>query len=367
MELRHLQTSFCCYHNLVLLLEEHEGRFKRMFIVGYLPSTEEYQVLRIVEQQDPMSDLTEVLSLVGTFRDYESAKAAIEAKFDRNSRCRKIYTPGLLGFARFLQGYYLLYVTDAVVVGNLASHKIYQVTGVRILRLFTLNKDTTEADELRHFKLLEQYDFDNVYFSLTYDLTNTLANNLLFEKEQSYDPLLWNHHVRQEAVRLLGYRWMISTVHGFFSQLSRVCWEHHTFDVLLIARRSRLHCGTRYIKRGIDSEGNAANYVETEQIVVCTTNDRLAVSSFIQVRGSVPVYWLQRPGLMTSQPQIESTLRLYRSRIQRQALLRNTESLYDNATTLWTADPLLKSNARFGKEATVDLAIVALSSCSEGT
>ena len=144
MELRHLQTSFCCYHNLVLLLEEIEGRFKRMFVVGYLPTTQEYQVLWIHEQMDPMSNLSEVLSVLGTFKDYVSAKAAVEMKLNELPVAEKIYTPGLLGFARFLQGYYLLYVSDASIVGNLASHKLYQVTGVKIIRLFTPSKDTTE-------------------------------------------------------------------------------------------------------------------------------------------------------------------------------------------------------------------------------
>lgn len=37
--------------------------------------------------------------------------------------------------------------------------------------------------------------------------------------------------------------------------------------ITLIARRSRLYAGTRYLKRGVDDEGNVANEVETEQIV----------------------------------------------------------------------------------------------------
>lgn len=146
MDLKHLHTSFCCYHNLALLLDEQEGVFKRMFVVGYLPSNQEYQLLRIDEQHDPMSNLTEILSVVGTFKDYEAAKAALEVKLGGSTRFRKIYSPGILGFARFLQGYYLLYVSDAAVVGNLASHRIYEITNVKILRLFTPRKDTTEQD-----------------------------------------------------------------------------------------------------------------------------------------------------------------------------------------------------------------------------
>jgi hypothetical protein len=34
------------------------------------------------------------------------------------------------------------------------------------------------------------------------------------------------------------------------------------FNIIVIARRSRHHAGTRYIKRGIDPNGFVANFVE---------------------------------------------------------------------------------------------------------
>lgn len=37
--------------------------------------------------------------------------------------------------------------------------------------------------------------------------------------------------------------------------------------ITLIARRSRHYAGVRYLKRGVNDEGNVANEVETEQIV----------------------------------------------------------------------------------------------------
>ena len=37
--------------------------------------------------------------------------------------------------------------------------------------------------------------------------------------------------------------------------------------ITLIARRSRHYAGARYLKSGVDDEGNVANEVETEQIV----------------------------------------------------------------------------------------------------
>ncbi|OBS80783.1 hypothetical protein A6R68_21003 [Neotoma lepida] len=73
------------------------------------------------------------------------------------------------------------------------------------------------------------------------------------------------------------------------------------FDWILISRRSCFRAGVRYYVRGIDSEGHAANFVETEQIVHYNGNR----ASFVQTRGSIPVFWSQRPNLKYKpQPQI---------------------------------------------------------------
>ena len=57
----------------------------------------------------------------------------------------------------------------------------------------------------------------------------------------------------------------------------------------LITRRSRHRPGTRYFSRGIDEYGHVSNFVETEQFVLHAN----AQLSFVQTRGSIPVYWAQ--------------------------------------------------------------------------
>lgn len=47
----------------------------------------------------------------------------------------------------------------------------------------------------------------------------------------------------------------------------------------------------RYKRRGISESGHVANYVETEQILTFGEHQM----AFVQVRGSIPVYWSQ-PG-----------------------------------------------------------------------
>ena len=69
----------------------------------------------------------------------------------------------------------------------------------------------------------------------------------------------------------------------------------------LISRRSRYRAGTRYFRRGVDHEGNVANFNETEQIVIVnpkhppTSHEepQSITLSFVQTRGSVPVYWAE--------------------------------------------------------------------------
>lgn len=61
----------------------------------------------------------------------------------------------------------------------------------------------------------------------------------------------------------------------------------------IVSRRSVHRAGTRLFSRGIDANGNVSNYVETEQLVEAN-GDR---SSFVQTRGSIPLFWQQAPNL----------------------------------------------------------------------
>lgn len=72
------------------------------------------------------------------------------------------------------------------------------------------------------------------------------------------------------------------------------------FLLTLISRRSVARAGLRYLRRGIDQDGNVANNVETEQILcspswdAANTQDEKLLS-YTQIRGSMPVYFSQSP------------------------------------------------------------------------
>ncbi|CAG2246279.1 SAC1 [Mytilus edulis] len=69
--------------------------------------------------------------------------------------------------------------------------------------------------------------------------------------------------------------------------------NNRSFDHILISRRCVLRVGTRFWVRGIDTEGQVANFVETEQIV----EYEKVRCSYVQTRGSIPIFWSQRPNL----------------------------------------------------------------------
>ena len=109
------------------------------------------------------------------------------------------------------------------------------------------------------------------------------------------------------------------------------------FSYILVSRRSCFRAGTRYFMRGVDLEGHAANYVETEQIieydssrcslvqvgavaflhtrdapfdlVICGIGPRSRWLALLQTRGSIPLYWCQYPNLKYKpNPVISSTI-----------------------------------------------------------
>jgi hypothetical protein len=60
---------------------------------------------------------------------------------------------------------------------------------------------------------------------------------------------------------------------------------YRNLNYILISRRSRLNAGVKLIKKGLDLNGNSANFLETEQIVIIGEN----IFSFVQMRGAPPI------------------------------------------------------------------------------
>lgn len=74
--------------------------------------------------------------------------------------------------------------------------------------------------------------------------------------------------------------------------------------------------------RGIDREGNVANFVESEHVfTVSTPSDSMQVATYIQTRGSIPSLWSQKPTMKWSpavkiHPNTEESLSLAKKHVE---------------------------------------------------
>uniref|UniRef100_A0A4W3I7B6 Phosphatidylinositol-3-phosphatase SAC1 n=1 Tax=Callorhinchus milii TaxID=7868 RepID=A0A4W3I7B6_CALMI len=228
---------------------------------------------------------------------------------------RSVY--GIMGTIRLVAGMYLIVITKKQKVGDMFTHPIWKATEFDIIsyKKTVLHLTDMQMQDNKTFLAMLNgvLNTDGFYFSTSYDLTHTLqrlANtspefqemSLLERADQRF---VWNGHLLREfAAQPELHRFAVPVVHGFML-VKCCCVNGKYFDWIIISRRSCFRAGVRYYVRGIDSEGHAANFVETEQIV--QYNGWKA--SLVQTRGSIPFFWSQRPNLRYKpKPQISKSM-----------------------------------------------------------
>ena len=229
----------------------------------------------------------------------------------------------IMGFIRFLKGYYIIMVTKRKRIAKLEQHSLYQVSKIELVPLFTATQDLYRDEENNFVNLFTQFEMQKIgfYFSYTYDLTHSLQENILRKVRNRMDTLqaervqqpeslkseaaetlpwdsmfMWNKYHVEDFYELVDCKlWIIPFIHGYISQLNFQDINKRC-SVILVSRRSRHYAGTRYLKRGISDLGFSANHVETEQILQVHTNSALSnshpiLSSYVQLRASFPFFW----------------------------------------------------------------------------
>lgn len=127
-------------------------------------------------------------------------------------------------------------------------------------------------------------------------------------KKLTQNIFLWNHFHIKEFFNIMENKiWCTWFIYGFFDQVECLIYGQR-FLVTVIARRNRKYAGTRYLKRGINDEGEVANDVETEQIleeISTSCPEKPIISSYVHIRGSVPIYWYQEQNGILPKPDIK--------------------------------------------------------------
>ena len=138
--------------------------------------------------------------------------------------------------------------------------------------------------------------------------SSTGGANKLQENYPWDSQMMWNHYLVVDFYECIKRnKWVMPVIHGHIESRHYIDGGNR-FTFNLIARRSRHHAGTRYLRRGINMHGYVGNWVEIEQIIERHQNGREGMlpmlSSFVQVRGSIPFFWSQIPNPITFKPDI---------------------------------------------------------------
>lgn len=192
------------------------------------------------------------------------------------------------------------------------------------------------------------------YFSYDVDITRNLASGGIKEEETSLhrvaDPLFfWNSHLLRPFSTLSEDGLLLPIMQGFVGQREFVVDRHppqidsdkgpdsmelndltpntsppseenepdgksffgllrpseKKFVITVISRRSIRRAGLRYLRRGIDDHGYTANGVETEQLLSTPAWDDSNIFSFLQCRGSIPLFFTQTPYSLKPVPELQ--------------------------------------------------------------
>lgn len=114
------------------------------------------------------------------------------------------------------------------------------------------------------------------------------------------DPrFFWNNYMLEVLIDNKLDPYLLPVIQGTFQNFQAPIGKD-IIDVTLIARRCTRRTGTRMWRRGADSDGFVANFVESEQIMQFSGH----TASFVQIRGSIPFLWEQIVDL-TYKPKFE--------------------------------------------------------------
>ncbi|KAJ9241419.1 putative phosphoinositide phosphatase [Paecilomyces variotii] len=238
---------------------------------------------------------------------------------------------GILGIIKLKLDKYIIVITKAQPMGRLRGHMVYRVVATEFLPL--RERPLHDIDEDTYLTLLKDLLRSGpLFFSYSLDITNSFQRQAQSDLslplwKRADDRFFWNRFVqsdlidfRQGANDNAGIRYgqqpgvdpfILPVMYGMM-RITSTSVKSSPFTFALITRRSRHRGGTRYFSRGIDEQGHVSNYNETEQVVILNdaagglsgfaggqsmkgdgAGQDLQVLSYVQTRGSVPVYWAE--------------------------------------------------------------------------
>ncbi|XP_060226704.1 synaptojanin-1 isoform X8 [Meriones unguiculatus] len=202
---------------------------------------------------------------------------------------------GLLGVLRLNLGdtmlHYLVLVTGCMSVGKIQESEVFRVTSTEFISLRVDASDEDRISEVR--KVLNSGNFYFAWSASGVSLDLSLNAHRSMQELTTDNRFFWNQslHLHLKHYGVNCDDWLLRLMCGGV-EIRTIYAAHKQAKACLISRLSCERAGTRFNVRGTNDDGHVANFVETEQVIYLDD----CVSSFIQIRGSVPLFW-EQPGL----------------------------------------------------------------------
>uniref|UniRef100_A0A663MCQ4 phosphoinositide 5-phosphatase n=1 Tax=Athene cunicularia TaxID=194338 RepID=A0A663MCQ4_ATHCN len=192
----------------------------------------------------------------------------------------------LLGNTRL---HFLVLVTGCTSVGKILDAEVYKITATDFCPLQEETKEEERVTALKKILNSGMFYFSWPNAGSNFDLT-VRAQKQGDNHYESGNSFFWNQllHVPFKHYQVNCSDWLLKVICGVVD-IRTVYASHKKAKACLISRISCERAGVRFHIRGVNDDGHVSNFVETEQTIYLDDD----VSSFVQIRGSVPLFWEQ--------------------------------------------------------------------------
>lgn len=275
-------------HTSVVVLTLDSGE---AYIISSLSSRTDTQVIYV----DPTTGLLRYSGKLG-FDVFKSEDEALNYITNGSrSLCRSTtYAKAILGYAALGSFGLLLVATKLTAsIPNLpGGGSVYTVTESQWIKILLQNTLQQGKGEIKNILELTELDIDGKhYFCETRDITRPFPSRRPLEKPD--DEFVWNGWFSVPFKDIGLPLHCVTLLQGFAECRSFGSLGQLEGIVALTARRSRLHPGTRYLARGLNSCFSTGNEVECEQLVWVPkkTGQSVPFNTYIWRRGTIPIWW----------------------------------------------------------------------------
>ncbi|XP_058267153.1 synaptojanin-1 isoform X3 [Hemibagrus wyckioides] len=229
--------------------------------------------------------------------------SAAEKEAVKNTYTKMLDAYGILGVLRLNLGdsmlHSLVLVTGCSSVGKVQDSEVFRVTATDFISLKNDPSDEDRIAEVR--KVLNSGNFYFAWSSTGVSMDLSLNAHRRIREDTSDNRFFWNQslHLHLKHYGVNCDDWLLRLMCGGV-EIRTIYAGHKQAKACVISRLSSERAGTRFNVRGTNDDGQVANFVETEQVIFLDDT----VSSFIQIRGSVPLFW-EQPGIQVGSHRVK--------------------------------------------------------------